>query len=129
MPRFATCIRFTKHNTTNGALQFLENIPEAFETNVQSKKEERLEREIQKLKTMVGELTMELKKTIGKDSPQAICGNRRIRPSDFANDPAAQSRASVLGLSAGLGIYEFYRACCHQQKARLSAASKKRFAC
>jgi len=42
--------------------QFLENIPKVFETKAQSKKEERLERENQKLKTMVGELTMELKK-------------------------------------------------------------------
>ena len=42
--------------------QFLENIPKVFETKAQSKKEASLERENQKLKTMVGELTMELKK-------------------------------------------------------------------
>jgi len=42
--------------------QFLENIPKVFETRRQSKKEARLECENQKLKTMVGELTMELKK-------------------------------------------------------------------
>jgi transposase-like protein len=42
--------------------QFLENIPKVFETKQQSKKEQRLERENQRLKTMVGELTMELKK-------------------------------------------------------------------
>ncbi|MCA1624089.1 MAG: transposase [Acidobacteria bacterium] len=42
--------------------QFLENVPKVFETNQQSKKEATLERENQKLKTMVGELAMELKK-------------------------------------------------------------------
>ena len=42
--------------------QFLENIPKVFETKSQSKKEERLERENQRLKTMVGELHLELKK-------------------------------------------------------------------
>ncbi len=42
--------------------QFLENLPKVFETNQQSKKEASLERENQKLKTMVGELAMELKK-------------------------------------------------------------------
>ncbi len=42
--------------------QFLDNIPKLFETKQQSKKEVSLERENQKLKTMVGELTMELKK-------------------------------------------------------------------
>ena len=90
--------------------QFLENLPKVFETKAQSKKEERLERENQKLKTMVGELHMELKKTIGEDSPQAMGGNRRIRRADFANYPAAQSGASVLGLSPNLGIFEVCRA-------------------
>ena len=42
--------------------QFLENIPKVFETKQQSKKEQRLERENQRLKTMVGEPAMELKK-------------------------------------------------------------------
>ncbi len=42
--------------------QFLENMPKVFEAKQQSKKEARLESENQKLKTMVGELTMELKK-------------------------------------------------------------------
>ncbi len=42
--------------------QFLENISKVFETKAQSKKEERLESENQKLKTIVGELHMELKK-------------------------------------------------------------------
>jgi hypothetical protein len=55
-------IRFIKRSITSGALQFLENIPKVFETKAQSKKEKRLESENQKLKTMVGELTMELKK-------------------------------------------------------------------
>jgi len=59
-------IRFIKHSIINGARQFLENIPKVFQANKQSKKEERLERENQKLKTMVGELTMELKKRLVK---------------------------------------------------------------
>ena len=42
--------------------QFLANVPKVFETKAQSKMEDRLERENQRLKTMVGELHMELKK-------------------------------------------------------------------
>jgi len=42
--------------------QFLENVGRVFQTKAQFKKEERLERENQKLKTMVGEMAMELKK-------------------------------------------------------------------
>ncbi len=42
--------------------QFLQNVGRVFETKSQSKKEARLERENQKLKTMVGEMAMELKK-------------------------------------------------------------------
>jgi hypothetical protein len=71
-------IRFIKRSIINSALQFLENIPRVFETKAQSKKEERLERENQKLKTMVGELTMELKKTIGKVFPETKRIYRRI---------------------------------------------------
>ena len=43
--------------------QFLANAAKAFETAKQSQKEALLEREIQSLKTLVGELTVELKKT------------------------------------------------------------------
>lgn len=43
--------------------QFLENVPKVFDTNKQSKKEERLEREVQKLKSIIGDLTVELKKS------------------------------------------------------------------
>lgn len=51
--------------------QFLDHVPKVFETKAQSKKEERLGRENQRLKAMVGELHMELKKTIGKTVPSA----------------------------------------------------------
>ena len=43
--------------------QFLENAGKVFETNQQTKREERLERENKKLKTIIGDLTVELKKS------------------------------------------------------------------
>lgn len=43
--------------------QFLENLPEVFETKQKSNQEARLKKENEKLKQMVGELTMELKKS------------------------------------------------------------------
>jgi transposase-like protein len=43
--------------------KFLENAPKVFEANKQTQKEQRLERENQKLKQVVGELTVELKKS------------------------------------------------------------------
>ncbi len=42
--------------------QFLANVPKVFDTKQQSKNEDRLARENQRLKTVVGELHMELKK-------------------------------------------------------------------
>ncbi len=43
--------------------QFLENASKVFETNRQTRREERLTRENQKLKTIIGDLTCELKKS------------------------------------------------------------------
>jgi transposase-like protein len=43
--------------------QFLTHAPKAFEVHQQSHREQRLEMENSKLKHMIGELTMELKKT------------------------------------------------------------------
>jgi transposase-like protein len=43
--------------------QFLANAPKAFDTAQVTQKEERQRREIDRLKHMVGELTMELKKS------------------------------------------------------------------
>lgn len=43
--------------------QFLENVPQVFETKQQSSQHERLKKENERLKQMVGELTMELKKS------------------------------------------------------------------
>ena len=43
--------------------KFLENAPKVFETGKQSQREERLERENKKLKTIIGDLTVELKKS------------------------------------------------------------------
>ena len=43
--------------------QFLENLDKVFETNKQNKKEERLKQEVQKLKAIIGDLTVELKKS------------------------------------------------------------------
>ncbi len=43
--------------------KFLENAPKVFETAQQNKKEARLEREVQKLKGIIGDLTVELKKS------------------------------------------------------------------
>lgn len=121
-------IRFIRHKYYKWREQFLENISKVFETKVQSKKEERLERENQKLKTMVGERRWNLKKTIGKASPPAKHRYRRIRCPGFADYPAAQSRASILELSQDLGISRICRTIENQQKARLSALAGKRFA-
>jgi len=43
--------------------KFLENAAKVFDTKEQSRKEERLEREVQKLKGIIGDLTVELKKS------------------------------------------------------------------
>ncbi len=43
--------------------KFLENAPKVFETAQQNKKEVRLERQVQKLKGIIGDLTVELKKS------------------------------------------------------------------
>lgn len=43
--------------------QFLANAPKAFDTALTTQKEERQRKEIDRLKHMVGELTMELKKS------------------------------------------------------------------
>lgn len=43
--------------------QFLENVPQVFETKQQSSQQDRLKKENERLKQMVGELTMELKKS------------------------------------------------------------------
>ena len=43
--------------------QFLENLSEVFETKQKSSQQERLKKENERLKQMVGELTMELKKS------------------------------------------------------------------
>lgn len=43
--------------------QFLANAPKAFDTHKQDAKETHLERRIQKLTNLVGELTLELKKS------------------------------------------------------------------
>ncbi|OVE78284.1 hypothetical protein BVX98_00705, partial [bacterium F11] len=43
--------------------QFLANAPKAFDTAQNTQKEQRQQKEIDRLKNMVGELTMELKKS------------------------------------------------------------------
>jgi transposase-like protein len=43
--------------------KFLENAPKVFEAEKQTKREERLEREVQRLKGIIGDLTVELKKS------------------------------------------------------------------
>lgn len=43
--------------------KFLENAPKVFNTAKQGRREERLEREVQKLKGIIGDLTVELKKS------------------------------------------------------------------
>ena len=43
--------------------KFLSDAPRVFETDKQNKREERLEREVRKLKGIIGDLTVELKKS------------------------------------------------------------------
>jgi hypothetical protein len=53
--------------------QFLQNAGKVFKMPQKAQQQTRLERENERLKAMVGELTMELKKTIGKTSALPRC--------------------------------------------------------
>lgn len=63
MPSFVTSIRLEQRQYYTWRDKFLENASKVFETNQQTKREERLERENKKLKTIIGDLTVELKKS------------------------------------------------------------------
>ncbi|HLM61805.1 MAG TPA: transposase [Pyrinomonadaceae bacterium] len=53
--------------------QFLQNAGKVFDVPQKAQQQTRLERQNEKLKAMVGELTMELKKTIGKSPSLPRC--------------------------------------------------------
>ena len=63
--RFATPTRSAPRRTNKWREQFLAHAHETFEAGRQSRREARLEQENTELKGLVGELTMELKKTDG----------------------------------------------------------------
>ena len=77
--------------------QFLSNGTKVFEKGIQDKDLERIKAENNKLKLIVGELTAELKKTIGKKTSPSEKGNSGRRRNITCNK-TDKSRASVLGL-------------------------------
>jgi transposase-like protein len=109
--------------------KFLENASRVFDADKQTAKEQRLKRENQKLKQVVGELTVELKKAMGKAHAQAARAHFVRRCRATAVDLRVESWTSVLGLSPDLGIVEVRQRCPNQSKARLSPFEREPFAC
>ena len=82
---------------------FLANADQVFETGTTNRREERLTAENQKLKQAVGELTLELKKTIGKHQALHWAGSALPRCRGLTADRNPQNGSSFLGLSPRLG--------------------------
>lgn len=90
--------------------QFLTNAGKVFEQAQQSQKEQRLERENERLKKVVGELTLELKcasRAIGKEKTQEKRWSCRCRQRIARKNSSLESRPSVLGLSENMGLLAF----------------------
>ena len=82
---------------------FLAHIEQPFETGAKSKKEQKLEQENMRLRKVIGDLTVELKKTTGKTAPKII-GSRRISKPFFTGfHQGIEVIAPFLGLQANLG--------------------------
>lgn len=79
------------------------------------KEAERLRSENQRLKSIVGKLTIELKKTIANPSAPIV----DLEPGVAGEDPQPQGRAPLLGLSPGLGVAEASRRPSRQPEADL----------
>ena len=105
--------------------QFLQNAGKVFEMPQKAQQQTRLERENEKLKAMVGELTMELKKAIGETSAVSCGGSRVVRFFIAQTDSDYQRRPSILGLSPSLGLFEIRRRVVGQQKTGLSTAVRE----
>jgi len=71
-----------------------------FERGGGDKEKERLELQNRKLKETIGDLTVELKKTIGKATLSEISGQCSI----VAKNNRPEGRAPLLGISSDLGI-------------------------
>ena len=82
---------------------FLANADQVFETGTTNRREERLTAENQKLKQAVGELTLELKKTIGKQQALYWPSSALPRCRGLTADRSPQNGSSFLGLSPRLG--------------------------
>ncbi len=89
--------------------QFLQNAGKVFEMPRATQQQTRLERENEKLKAMVGELTMELKKAIGKALSLPFSSTSFGRCVVARADSRSQSGASILGLSTSLGLLKICR--------------------
>lgn len=108
--------------------QFLQNAGKVFEMPQKAQQQTRLERENEKLKAMVSELTMELKKTIGKPSSLPFLLQNRCGQIAAQADSSSQSGASILWLSKNLGVPSICRRIVHQQETHLPAFERKQFA-
>ena len=87
--------------------QFLANMEKAFEVARQSDREARLERQNERLKNLVGELTLELKKATRCCHEAAIiAGRSQEERADIGTDSGDQVGASVLGIPEGMCLFE-----------------------
>lgn len=93
--------------------QFYSKVSKVFEVHEQTQKDQRLERDNEKVKRLVGELTLELKKARRCwDEASALAGGVRVKRGHRGADQGSEVRASLLGLSAKLGASAVrWRAC------------------
>lgn len=90
--------------------QFLAHAGQAFEAHQQSQRETRLQQDHAKLKQLVGELTLELKKTMRSGNETVGVFHRgRAEYGHSVADQGAESRLSLLGLPARVGASPLHR--------------------
>lgn len=85
---------------------FLKESHTAFEVKKQSQKEQRLEAENSKLKRIIGDLTIELKKTSSYDEKTPLPKTHRTRPKALGQNQRIQENPPLLGLPVCLGLPE-----------------------
>jgi hypothetical protein len=77
---------------------------QAFETKNITKKEERLQNEVKRLKGIIGDLTGEFKKTITIFKTEKIRSDSKEERRDFIGDSEDKIRASPFGISQSMGL-------------------------
>jgi hypothetical protein len=88
-----------------GRDQFLVNAATTVEVAQQTEREARLQHEQARLKKLVGELALELKKATRRSGhdPAGLGGRRATECVPCAADPGSEGQTPMLGLSAHLG--------------------------